>query len=227
MIGERLHVWTLLPLFASALQDPLLDSGTAILPEQACYDVLHYDLAVRVDPKEKSIDGTLAMRAKVLTASDEVLLDLDARLEVKGIELAGKKTDFLREGGRIRVASPTAFHTPGEEFVLSVTYGGKPREAPNPPWDGGFTWSKTKDDKPWIATSCQGEGADLWWPCKDQPGDEPDTMDIRVSVPKPLVCASNGRSRRRPRRKVGARTTGTSRRRSTTTRSRSTSRPTS
>ena len=62
-----------------------------------------------------------------------------------------------------------------------------------PPWSGGFTWKKTKSDKHWIATSCQGEGADLWWPCKDQPGDEPDSMDLFIRVPVPLTCASNGR----------------------------------
>jgi aminopeptidase N len=36
------------------------------------------------------------------------------------------------------------------------------------------------------------QGADLWWPCKDQPDDEADSVVINVTVPKPLVCASNG-----------------------------------
>ncbi len=183
----------LLSMHARARQDPALDSGTSISPQQACYDVLHYDLTLRVDPKEHSIGGTLVMRAKVLAPSESVLLDLVAGLVVSEVQVAGQKIEFQREGGQIRVTSPTAFESVGEEFVLSVAYGGTPREAPHPPWEGGFTWSKTKDDKPWIATSCQGEGADLWWPCKDQPDDEPDTMDIRVSVPKPLVCASNGK----------------------------------
>jgi len=65
--------------------------------------------------------------------------------------------------------------------------------APHPPWEGGFTWAKTKSNKPWIATSCQGEGADLWWPCKDHPSDKPDSMDLYITVPSGLYCASNGR----------------------------------
>ena len=66
-----------------------------------------------------------------------------------------------------------------------------------------FTWSsgssltryaatRTPDGRPWIATACQGEGADLWWPCKDHPSDKPETMDLRVTVPEGLFCASNG-----------------------------------
>jgi aminopeptidase N len=37
------------------------------------------------------------------------------------------------------------------------------------------------------------QGADLWWPCKDQPDDEASSVDILASVPEPLVCASNGK----------------------------------
>ena len=66
-------------------------------------------------------------------------------------------------------------------------------ERPRPPWEGGFTWAKTKDGAPWIATSCQGEGADLWWPCKDHPSDKPESFDLHVTVPAGLVCATNGR----------------------------------
>lgn len=78
-------------------------------------------------------------------------------------------------------------------FTVRVFYGGKPREAPRPPWDGGFVWSKTKSGAPWIATCNQMQGADLWWPCKDQPDDEADHVFLQVSVPKALVVASNGR----------------------------------
>jgi aminopeptidase N len=98
---------------------------------------------------------------------------------------------FQREPGRIRIKldKPPAN---GKDFTLAVAYGGSPHEAVRPPWDGGFTWKKTKDGKPWIATSCQGEGADLWWPCKDHPSDKPNGMDLHITVPKDLIVASNG-----------------------------------
>lgn len=178
---------------ASAAQDPKLDSGTPIPPEQACYDVLAYDLALKVDPEARSIAGVLQLRARMLAPTKSILIDLDERLKVASITLAGKAIDFEHGAGRIAIKGLPAFREQGGEFELSITYSGIPREAPHPPWDGGFTWSKTAAGLPWIATSCQGEGADLWWPCKDQPDDEPDSMDIRITVPEPLVCASNGR----------------------------------
>jgi len=176
-----------------AIQEPKLDSGTPEPPEQACYDVLHYDLALQVDPEKHTIAGTLGMRARVLKESKSILLDLDDRLEVSAVTRGKDALSFKREPGRIRIQGLAELAKPGEAFEVLVAYSGVPREARRPPWDGGFTWSKTKSGAHWIATSCQGEGADLWWPCKDQPGDEPDTMDLRISVPEPLVCASNGR----------------------------------
>jgi aminopeptidase N len=185
-----------LRLAASAVafaQDPKLDSGTPIPPEQACYDVLSYDLALKVDPEQKTIGGTLGLRARVVTASASILLDLDDRLTVASITRDQQKIDYAREPGRIRVRGLEEFAVPGAIFEFTVAYSGVPREAVRPPWDGGFTWAETKSGAPWIATSCQGEGADLWWPSKDQPSDEPEAMDIRITVPEPLVCASNGR----------------------------------
>ena len=46
-----------------------------------------------------------------------------------------------------------------------------------------------------MANSNQGDGASLWWPCKDHPSDEPDSMALTFTVPKGLVAASNGRLR--------------------------------
>ncbi|HKX46732.1 MAG TPA: M1 family metallopeptidase, partial [Planctomycetota bacterium] len=76
---------------------------------------------------------------------------------------------------------------------VEVAYGGVPRVAPRAPWDGGFTWARTADGAPWIATTCQGEGADLWWPCKDHPSDEARSMDLRITVPETVIPATNGR----------------------------------
>ncbi len=185
---------SLLPiLLAGPVQQVALDSGTPPPPEQTCYDVTRYSLALSVDPAKRSIAGTCTVRAKMLRPSPAILLDLDDRLKVESVTHAGDAVDFVREPGRIRVRALPEFAKSGEVFEIAVRYGGVPREAPRAPWDGGFTWSKTADGQPWIATTCQGEGADLWWPCKDQPDDEPDEMDLRFSVPEPLVAASNGR----------------------------------
>jgi aminopeptidase N len=76
---------------------------------------------------------------------------------------------------------------------VELHFEGKPKEAINPPWDGGFTWMKDINGIDFIATSCQGLGASVWWPNKDHMYDEVDSMKIKVNVPKHLVAVSNGR----------------------------------
>ena len=188
---------------APIVQSENLTSGRPLPLEQAVYDVLHYRLAVRVDPGRKSIEGRCEVSARFLEETGAVSLDLDDRLDVRSVHLDdgswgndggdGRRARFRHEDGEIRIRLPSDFAKEGSEFRMIVDYGGKPRVAPRPPWDGGFVWAETPSGEPWVATANQMQGADLWWPCKDQPDDEPEGMDILVTVPVGLVCASNGR----------------------------------
>ena len=180
-------------LLAFGAVDDSETSGRPLPPGQACYDVTHYDLALKVDPETESIEGRMRMEATLLEGTSEVVLDLHDRLTVRSVSVEGRDAQFVHEAGEIRIQPVKALDDVGSTIEVVVEYGGKPRVAPRPPWDGGFTWTETKAGAPWIATSCQGQGADLWWPCKDQPGDEPETMAITVTVPEGLVAACNGK----------------------------------
>jgi aminopeptidase N len=166
-------------------------SGGPLRADQACYDVRHYALSIDVDPAAQRIAGQLRMRAVTTAVADTLALDLDHALQVHEVTLDGEPVAFEHQGGRI-VVRPSDALAVDLEFTVAVNYGGKPHVARRPPWDGGFTWAKTKDNQPWIATSCQGEGADLWWPCKDHPSDKPDGFDLYCTVPDGLIVASNG-----------------------------------
>ncbi|MFI5237672.1 MAG: M1 family aminopeptidase, partial [Ignavibacteriales bacterium] len=52
-----------------------------------------------------------------------------------------------------------------------------------------------KNGDHWVGVTCQGGGADIWFPCKDHPSDEADSVLLNWTVPKNLVCASNGKLR--------------------------------
>ena len=52
---------------------------------------------------------------------------------------------------------------------------------------------KDPQGEPWINTACEGEGAAIWWPNKDQWRDEVEEMELRVAVPNGLVDVSNGK----------------------------------
>jgi aminopeptidase N len=173
-----------------------LTSGRPIPPEQACYDVQHYDIAVSVDPERRSIQGRVRATLHMLAASRALVFDLDERLKVSALALEpDSRARFEQRRGEVVVRLDEELEE-GARPTVVIEYGGVPREAPRPPWDGGFVWSRTPSGAHWIATANQMQGADLWWPCKDQPNDEAQSVDVHVRVPKPLVCASNGRLER-------------------------------
>jgi aminopeptidase N len=171
-------------------------SGGALLPEQAAFDVKSYDLALNIDPAERSIRGSLKVQAMVLQPLEKFVLDLDPALKVESVTLTSSAEPLLlkfeHKDGRIWAALPATV-APGIVIGVMVEYGGKPRVAPRPPWVGGFVWSRTADGAPWIATAVQNDGADLWFPVKDHPSDKPETVSLHFTVPAPLVAASNGK----------------------------------
>jgi hypothetical protein len=68
---------------------------------------------------------------------------------------------------------PLSQQLPAGKVKVKVAYGGKPAIAVRPPWTGGFQWDKDSKGNPWISITCQGEGAKIYFPCKDHPSDEP------------------------------------------------------
>lgn len=178
-------------------QTDILDSGGKLSGAQASVDIKFYDLSLQINPDEKHISGKLLIEAIIVQPLSEFVLDLDSLLKVEMIrQITPSKSfqnvSFSHINGKI-VISLTHTFQPGENIKLEVLYGGKPRIAPNPPWEGGFTFARTPSGAHWIATSCQTNGADLWWPVKDHVSDEPDSMAINIRVPNPLVVASNGK----------------------------------
>ena len=105
-----------------------------------------------------------------------------------------KSLEFYREGNAYFIKLVKKQNV-GDVNYLIVEYEGKPKEAVRAPWDGGFSWEKDENDNHFIATSCQGLGASVWWPNKDHMYDEVDSMLISINVPSNLMNISNGRLR--------------------------------
>lgn len=171
-------------------------TGGAVPYEQAAYDVLKYDIDIKVDPAAKSISGTTVVTAKIVQPINVFVLDLDTPLAVSDVwRIEGAKSTKLvweRKGGKIWSYFPMTIQS-GATVSIKVAYAGTPRVAPAPPWVGGFMWEKTADGSPWVSTAYQNDGADVMFPCKDYPHDKADSVSIKVTVPDGLYVASNGK----------------------------------
>jgi aminopeptidase N len=172
-----------------------------VTPERAWWNVVHYDLHVRLSPSDSTISGSNTITYLVTGPSREMQIDLAAALSVDSVLQGGAKLETRRDGNATYVR-PTAAQANGSRQSVTVFYHGKPKVARNPPWDGGLIWSKDAAGAPWISTAVQGIGASQFWPNKDHQSDEPDSMRIRMTVPAGMQAVSNGRMD--PRREVAA-----------------------
>lgn len=180
------------------------ESGGVLIYEQAAFDVRSYDITARIFPSERRITGETVIEAEIISPTNRFVFDLDLPYEISTvaeIKSAGSETgsnskvlqplEFERAGGKIWAKFPLT-KQPGEKIRVKIAYSGIPRVAPNPPWVGGFMWKKTKSGADWIVNAQQNDGADLWYPIKDHPSDEPDSVALHITVPENLYVATVG-----------------------------------
>lgn len=165
----------------------------SIGPARAWWDVVFYDLDVSVNPEERSLKGHVGIQYKVLDKANVMQIDLQPPLTIERVTQDGVELAFEKEGKNAYMVKLTKDQQPGKTETVTIYYAGKPIIARNPPWQGGFQFTKDSEGNHFLATSCQGLGASAWWPNKDHSSEEPDSMRIAVTVPKPLINVSNGR----------------------------------
>ncbi|MDA7548690.1 M1 family metallopeptidase [bacterium] len=161
---------------------------------RSSYDITYYDINIDFDIEKKSIDGFVTIKAKSLVDIDTLQVDLAKNLSITKIIHDNSSVEYSREQDAVMVVFNKTINK-DKLFDFTVHYNGKPQGADNPPWSGGFTWSKDKNDRDWVAVSCEGEGARIWWPNKDHITEEPDSVRMAFTVPSNLVSVGNGQLR--------------------------------
>jgi aminopeptidase N len=164
-------------------------------PFRANNDLLYYHLDIRVDPERKFLSGKNTIRFRMLKDGTRIQLDLTDVLAINKILLVdtlgnnATQLNYNRDGSAIFVDFPHTLHA-GQVYSIDFYYSGYPAETGR---FGGFTFKQDPSGHAWINTACEGIGASVWWPNKDQWRDEVETMDISVAIPSDLVDVSNGK----------------------------------
>ena len=161
---------------------------------RSSYRVSFYDINIDFDIDKKSLSGFVTVKAEVINDLNKLQIDLAENLKIKKIIHNNQIVPFSRNFDAVLIDFKSTINK-GSMFEFTVYYEGIPQSADNPPWAGGFTWSKDKDDRDWIAVSCEGEGARIWWPNKDHITAEGDSVRMAYTVPSSLVAVGNGKLR--------------------------------
>ncbi len=152
-------------------------------------DLLSYALDIRIDPVKKYVTGKNTIRFKMLKDDSRLQLDLYDNLNVDKITMGPDTLKYSRDSGAVFVDFPQTLKT-GRTYSIDFYYSGTPKTIGR---FGGFTFSTDPAGRPWIFTACEGEGASIWWPNKDQWHDEVENMTISIAIPNDLVDVSNGK----------------------------------
>lgn len=171
-------------------QDTLRGSITA---ERAWWDLLHYDLHFNVYTETQTISGTNTIRYKVLASSQVMQIDLQPPMKITSVSQLDVPLTYTRDGNvyYIDLAATQNVEAINE---VTISFEGASRINREPPWNDGMTWKKDDNGNDFVATSCQGIGASIWWPNKDHMYDEPDEgLQMKITTPKHLVGVGNGR----------------------------------
>lgn len=188
----RYLILALTLIFCSHLYSQNLKSGGRLKPEQAIMDIRHYTIALDVDPVARSIRGYTEIRLQLAEPSSVLLFDLWHKMQVEKVTVNNKTVPFTHsDADLLTIKQATAW--PAGPVLVKISYGGIPDVATRAPWVGGFQWEKDSKGNPWVAVSCQSEGAKIYFPCKDHPSDEPNEgADMIITVPRGLVVAAPG-----------------------------------
>jgi aminopeptidase N len=177
-----------------------------ITPERAWWNVMRYNLEVTPDYTTKTIKGVNTILFKALGGVKNKIMQIDLQepMKIDSITYNNMQVKSFSRNGNVYLIDFNEKNFPAgidmgprlglKPALLKLFFSGKPRQAVNPPWDGGWIWKKDEKGRPWMSVACQGLGASVWYPCKDHQSDEPDQgAMLSITVPDSLVAVGNGK----------------------------------
>jgi len=167
-------------------------SGGMLSDNQQNFDVIFYDINLEIELFEKVIAGYTVVKVKSLKDNvNQIELDLIDLYKIDSVIILNQKADYIHQANKLFIQPLKPLYI-SEIVDIKICYAGQPPEAKYPPWLGGFTWSEDDSGNAWVGLSCQGEGGKIWFPCKDHPSDEADSVAINITVPQDYFVAANG-----------------------------------
>ena len=165
-----------------------LDFQSTLTENQNKIDITFYGIELDIDFDQDEISGSVLVKGWVgFSQPDSIELDFTSDMTVDSVKLYGDLTSYNHENDLLSISPPQETIPEGYEFMIEVFYHGTPTTC----GFGSFVFdSHAGIEHVW--TLSEPYGARCWWPCKDDPSDKADSVDIVVRVPESQIVASNG-----------------------------------
>lgn len=161
------------------------------------YDVLSYDLDIRLDPQSSRINGTVAIGFASLDAGlQSIQLDLVDELTCDSVVSGGQFLVFNHEADALTIQLPAPLPLAAADTLVISWQGRPPRHGLMQVGllfrhHNAGTLDDPSDDVPIVANVSEPWSAHSWWPCKDHPSDKA-LVSLAATVPDTLTAISNG-----------------------------------
>jgi len=164
-----------------------LSTESSLTENQELIDITYYRLSLDVDIENQNISGSVLANGHVgFSQPDFIEFDFSDEMYVDSIHFEGETWDFYHVNNLLKIPAPEIIIPEGYEFSIEIFYHGSPSV------DYISFNFDTHAGENHIWTLSEPYGARRWWPCKDDPSDKADSMDIIITVPADQIVASNG-----------------------------------
>ena len=164
-------------------------------------DLVHTKLEVSFNWEKSQLNGKASITAKHhFHPSDSLILDAKG-MDIKKVELAGKKLDFSYEDSlQLRIKLDKKY-TRDEKFTVVIDYTSKPEERQTSgseaiTSDKGLYFINPKKEAngnmPQIWTQGETEASSVWFPTIDSPNSK-STQEMYITVEDKYLTLSNGK----------------------------------
>ena len=169
--------------------------GPFCFAQQSWWDLLKYEITINPSFQTRTLVGSNVISFQAIAANSVLPIDLAQPLKITAVSWRGQRLPFNRQGNVYQLRFPKTIRRGSIESV-TIQYAGIPKEvsAEKAPFESGWIWSKDEKGCPWMSLTCEGSGASIWLPCKNQSADEPDSgVIMHIVVPDSLIGIGNGR----------------------------------
>jgi aminopeptidase N len=167
--------------------DKLLHAQTSVSLASNWFDVGFYQLNLNITTIPEYLKGSVIIQGTCLADSASALtLDLSSAMFVDSIVMNHHVVPFVRDPASFTVILDRLY-LKEETISLKVYYQGHPAGT----GFGSFMFG-SHAGVPWIWSLSEPYGAKDWWPCKDNPADKADSVDIAITCDSTLKAGSNG-----------------------------------
>lgn len=143
------------------------------------HDALHYDVRLTIPAQGKVISGQVTTRLR-LTGAGPIVMELDSVLEVRDVEVNGRRITSIERQGDVLVIPWSG--RAGDSVASLIRYVGSPRD--------GLIIRDTNGVRTVFADNWPNR-AHRWFPLQDHPSDKA-TVTFRVAAPEGYQVIANG-----------------------------------